>query len=366
MSNFSISAFMENLNKRTAQRIRQLKSTLPAFVLERHFLLAPSLRNKYTERQKGLYVEDIGYHISYLAESIAIESHVLFAEYVGWIKTFFSNLPVPESDLILSFEILRDALDENLDEEMKRISSDYLNRGIEHFKQMHPAINSYITDENPYKEIAGKYLNLLIYGDRRAAAKLIMEAHQEKISVRELYLNVFTVTQKETGRLWQMNKITVAQEHYITAATQLIMSQLYPYLFNAVHRGRSIIVSCAPGELHEIGARMVADLFEMEGWDSYYYGANTPRESLIKAISEKKPDVLALSATMIFNLSSIEQLIAEVRNEPSFDGIKILVGGYPFSVSGDLWNKIGADGYAGNPVDAIALAESLIEKAEAI
>lgn len=249
---------------------------------------------------------------------------------------------------------------------MKPISADYLNRGIEHFKNTHPLINTYITDDNPHKEIAEKYLNLLIDGDRRGAAKLIMDAHQNKISVRELYLNVFSVTQKETGRLWQMNKISVAQEHYITAATQLIMSQLYPYLFNAVHRGRSIIVSCAPGELHEIGARMVADMFEMEGWDSYYYGANTPKESLLKAISEKKPDVLALSATMIFNISSIEHLITEVRNEPAFDRVKILVGGYPFSVSDDLWRKIGADGFAGNPVDAIALAESLIEKAEAL
>ncbi|HEY5309978.1 MAG TPA: cobalamin B12-binding domain-containing protein, partial [Casimicrobiaceae bacterium] len=50
------------------------------------------------------------------------------------------------------------------------------------------------------------------------------------------------------------------------------------------------------GDLHELGARMVADFFEMEGWDSYYTGANTPTGGVVQAIVERRPDVLAISA----------------------------------------------------------------------
>ena len=64
---------------------------------------------------------------------------------------------------------------------------------------------------------------------------------------------------REVGRLWQMNRLSVAQEHYVTAATQLIMSQLYPLVFRTARRDRRIVAACVGGELHELGVRMVAD-----------------------------------------------------------------------------------------------------------
>ena len=62
----------------------------------------------------------------------------------------------------------------------------------------------------------------------------------------------------------------MAQEHYCTAATQLIMSQLYPYIFTTGKNGRVLVGTCVSGDLHEIGVRMVSDFFEMEGWDTFY------------------------------------------------------------------------------------------------
>jgi len=92
---------------------------------------------------------------------------------------------------------------------------------------------------------------------------------------KELYLKVSQRTQREVGRLWQLNRISVAQEHFCTGATQQIMAFLYPHLFRGGSKARRVLVACVGKELHEIGARMVADFFELEGWDSYFIGANT-------------------------------------------------------------------------------------------
>ena len=70
-----------------------------------------------------------------------------------------------------------------------------------------------------------------------------------------------------------MNLLSVAQEHYCTAATQLVMSQLYPRIFSTERRGRTLVAARVADDLHEIGLRMVADFFEMEGWDTFYVGA---------------------------------------------------------------------------------------------
>ena len=58
---------------------------------------------------------------------------------------------------------------------------------------------------------------------------------------------MFQLSLREVGRLWQMNQISVAQEHYCTAATQLIMSQLYPYIFSGERRNRTLIAAYAGG-----------------------------------------------------------------------------------------------------------------------
>jgi methylmalonyl-CoA mutase cobalamin-binding domain/chain len=165
------------------------------------------------------------------------------------------------------------------------------------------------------------------------------------------------MVQYEIGRLWQMNQISVAQEHYCSAATQLIMSQLYPYIFKTEKIGRRLVAACVGEELHEIGIRMVADFFEMEGWDTYYLGANTPTQSILRTIQEKEIDVLGLSTTMPFHVNILKDLIEKVRLCPEGEKIKIMVGGYPFQVSPDLGKKLKADDYARNAQDAIEIAK---------
>uniref|UniRef100_A0A7C5Y877 B12-binding domain-containing protein n=1 Tax=Fervidobacterium nodosum TaxID=2424 RepID=A0A7C5Y877_9BACT len=159
---------------------------------------------------------------------------------------------------------------------------------------------------------------------------------------------IFEPALKEVGLLWQMNRITVAQEHYFTAVTQLIMSQLYEYLFTPSKKGLRFVGACVNEELHEIGIRMVADVLESKGWDTYYLGANVPVDSIIKFLEEKKPNVFGLSCTLSFHLHNVVNIIEKIRQNETIRDIKVIVGGYPFSVDKDLWKKVGADGFARN------------------
>jgi len=105
-------------------------------------------------------------------------------------------------------------------------------------------------------------------------------------------------TQYEIGRLWQTNRISVAEEHYCTACAQFVMTQLYPYIFRSERNGRRMVATCVGGELHEIGVRMVADFFEMEGWDTYYLGANTPARDILDTIAKREADIVGISVTI--------------------------------------------------------------------
>ena len=221
-----------------------------------------------------------------------------------------------------------------------------------------PAAHSH--EGAPHSPLAHQYFEALRRGERHLASQLVMAAVAAGTPVKEIYLNVFQPAQYEIGRLWQTNRISVAQEHYCTAATQLIMSQLYPHIFASAKHGRTLIATCVAGDLHEIGVRMVADFFEMAGWNTFYLGANTPHSSVVATIAERTADVLAISATIAYHVDAVQDLIRAVRQHPGTGRVKILVGGYPFNRDPELWRKVGADGSALDAQQAIMLADQIM------
>jgi methanogenic corrinoid protein MtbC1 len=215
---------------------------------------------------------------------------------------------------------------------------------------------SYLDPARRLAVLAREYLHALLGGYRGAANQLALGAAQRGEPVRDLYLQVFQPVLHEIGRLWQMRKISVAQEHFCSAATQMVMSQLLPGVHTTERCGRSVVVACVRGELHDVGARMVGDFFDMAGWDPYFCGADTPHAAVVDAAARHAAGVLAISATMGYHLHAVRELIEMVRADPRCAQLRVMVGGHPFNVDPVLWRTLGADGTAADADAAVALA----------
>ncbi len=271
----------------------------------------------------------------------------------------FRNIPV--RDLSRNLQYLREACSEELGEKQRGQIDTYIEEGIKTLdKEVEPLSHSCITADNPFESKAQTYLEWLLDGEKEKAASFIQNLLKEGVSIRDVYQHIFTSAQKEIGRLWYVNKISVGQEHFATAATRQIMGQFYSYIYNPDKIGRRLISSTVSSDLHEVGIQMITDYFEMEGWDTYYLGANMPAGDLIEAIKDQKADLLALSMTIPYHISEGKELIKAIRTDDEIATLPVIVGGYPFGIISDLWQKIGADGTARTAEDAISLAKRLI------
>jgi len=328
-------------------------------IVKKQFKSQGEFNSYYGESEFKKYIEDTEYSLSYLFEAIEASSPELFADYITWEKVFLVNLGIPEERLKERLEVMEDVIIKNLPPEKSNIAVRYIEGSIDNLPK--PSnYTSYINEDKPLVKLLEQYLEFLLNGDRHSAGKMIIEAVDNGISVKDIYLHVFQSSLYEVGRLWQENKITVAQEHYITAATQLIMSQLYPYISNSKKTGKVLVATSVSKELHEVGVRMVADFFEMDGWNTFYLGANTPTESIIQTIISKKADLVLISATISSHIGEVMDLIRTVRRCAECRDPKIIVGGYPFNVDINLWKKVGADGQAEDAETAIEMAEKLV------
>ena len=138
-------------------------------------------------------------------------------------------------------------------------------------------------------DLYNTYLVSLLAGNRPQCAQIIQKLIQENTSIKYLYVNLFQQSMYDVGLLWEQNKISVATEHICTAVTESLINLCYPLLFSAGHSGKKAVILCTPGEYHQIGARMVADYFELYGWDGYFLGADTSDTELLKYVREKNP-----------------------------------------------------------------------------
>ena len=188
-------------------------------------------------------------------------------------------------------------------------------------------------------DLQSKYLAASIAGSGRRADEVLTQAFDHQWTVNEIYLNIFQPTGYRIGTLWQTNQISVAQEHLVTAVIERQMGELHAQFKPTTVKPRTLVIGSVDKENHRVGARMVADFFEQDGWTVHYLGAAVPTKSFLAMAREMQADLVGLSSEMIFHLPAI---IEFVRQADSFglSGIPIMVGGMPFIQQPELYSKL--------------------------
>lgn len=176
------------------------------------------------------------------------------------------------------------------------------------------------------------YLACLLAGDKAGCRRIVADLLGAAIEIKELYTDLFQRSLYEIGDLWECHEVSVAVEHLATAITDSLLHLVYPILFAQEHSGRSAIVACVPNEYHQIGGKMVADIFELHGWNGYFLGANTPSEDLMQMVKEKQTEIVGLSVSIHTNLANLPKTLDLLSENCS--SLRILVGGQAFRYGG--------------------------------
>jgi methanogenic corrinoid protein MtbC1 len=339
-----------------ADRLSARRHELAVRVAEQHLAETPEWLARWGETGRIRCIEDADFHLQYLSHSLRFAAPSLFVAYAQWTRQVLEKRRIPWRDLQRNLELLRDELARDAEEAEATLIREFIDAAL-----AAEAVDAgSFLSATPREPLARAYLTALLRADRRTAVGIITSAAGEGVSIRDLYLDVFQPVQREIGRLWQNNEISVAEEHYCTASTQAVMAQFYPQILSAPRVGRKVVVACVGNELHEIGTRMVADFFEMAGWDGLYLGANTPANALIELVCRERPQLVALGITMTYHLGTAAKLVEHLRGDPRSGGVRIIVGGYVFQHHEELWRSLGVDGCAADADAAVQIGNELV------
>lgn len=328
-------------------------------ITTRIFALHPELEEKYGERGRAKCGQDSVYHLHYLAEAIASNSEKMFVDYVGWAKIMLLSRAVDSADLGDNLKVMANVLQLKSPAKYKRIFAQFIDAALTQLPAMPEALPGFIDPGNPFAELANSYLQRLLLLNREDAIALVTTELDLGLSIRDLFHHVIYPVQREVGRLWQENRINVLQEHYCTAATDLLITRL-KHNFQAVPRSVRALAVCPDGEEHSLGIKMFSELLESDGWKVAYMGPKCPLADVLSHIKNHDTDLVAISVATPLNLAKTKELIAGIRSFSRNHTPAILVGGAALNSNPEIERYLQADGVAADVSEGVEIANRLV------
>lgn len=293
---------------------------------------------------------DTRYNIDFLYTAWILGDDKVIYDYARWLYILMDSVlkdkaiadKNTEEYVLRHFEFIRKGITTCFSGEQKDSLMHLIDRAEEGVREG-ARTNTTAVKASSYEKEIREFLDSLLEKNTRKAMYLVQHFTETGIPLDDIYVEILAECLHRIGELWHTARITVDTEHYCTSVTQTAMTQLYPLLFDSDRKEHRILCACPGTELHEIGARMVADIFENDGWDSIYLGAAVPEDALLDAIRTNEPDLVALSVTMPQHLIDCQNLVHSIRQE--FPAIKIAVGGNAFLHTDSIWSRWAVDYY---------------------
>jgi methanogenic corrinoid protein MtbC1 len=334
-----------------ANRVRIAKEHLATEINVDFFKRHPEWRERYGERGVQLGYEDACFHIDFLSAALEVGEVLAYVEYATWARRMLEARGIASTFLAENLLQVGNAAASVLDPVGKDYVAPFVSAAVAACNQPLPALV-------PPETVVVVFVQALLAGNRNAALNIARESLRGGKPVRDVYLHLLQPAMYEIGRLWETNRITVAREHMATAITQYVMAQLFPLLGQSgvASRGR-VVVAGVQGELHQIGAMMVSDVLESDGWQVCFLGSNMPHSGILETMEQEAASLLCISTTILFNIPKSVELIRSVRTR--FPGMAIMVGGGAFKSSAGLWKEVGADFFAPDLEGAMYSARNL-------
>ena len=119
-----------------------------------------------------------------------------------------------------------------------------------------------------------------------------------------------------------------------------------------------IVIGTVEGDVHSIGKDLVGSFLFSNGFEVFNLGEEVPASEFVNKAEEIGAQIIGLSSLLTMSMGFQREVIDELKNRGLRDKYKVILGGSPTS---DEWaDEIGADGWADDAIEAVALVKKIL------
>lgn len=130
-----------------------------------------------------------------------------------------------------------------------------------------------------------------------------------------------------------------------------------PHLTEAMATKGKVVLGTVEGDIHDIGKNIVALAFETNGYEVIDLGIDVPITRFAEEQLATGAHIIGASAMITSTLPALKRVVEDVKTKSP--GTKVLIGGAP--VTPALVAEYGSDAYAGDAIEAVRVADKLLQ-----
>jgi MerR family transcriptional regulator, light-induced transcriptional regulator len=192
-----------------------------------------------------------------------------------------------------------------------------------------PAAN---TEARALDRMVDELVTALTSFDSTGAERIVGEAFA-LYPFEDVLLELVQPAMIEVGERWHRGEINVASEHYATEFVRRKLASLLHVFDNNASR-ETIVVGCAPQELHDMGILFASLFLIRRGWHVVYLGPQVPLADLLETVEKVKPALVCLSASTVETAILLQEVARALQQR--FPHVRFGYGGRIFNHNPEL------------------------------
>lgn len=336
------------------QHFHQLREEAISVVTERFYSTHNSIYAQFGQRGREACRDDLAFHLEFLRPVLEFGLIQPMVEYLRWLSTVLVTRDVPSGHLALSLDWLAEFFAAG----MPQVEARCVIQALQNVKTcyltaepLQPAIYAKMPESWPE---CARFESALLAGDRRGAGALIERCLEQGRGLVNVELHIIQPALYGIGRKWQNNEVSVVQEHLATAIAQAVMTAGLMSCSVPAPNGNKIVLACVEGNHHAVGLQMVADAYQLAGWEVQYLGADVPTSALLRYTAEYRPHLLGLSVSFAQQLRVVKDIISRLRITHGDARPGVIIGGLAINQFDRLAVQLGADATSYDAQSAVA------------
>lgn len=214
-----------------------------------------------------------------------------------------------------------------------------------------------VPDQADIDELA----HIVLGDDLGASAAYVATLRTRGLTMETLFVELLEPTARHLGKMWDRDECDFIDVTLGVARLQKLLAVFNcTHAVSALQERRRVLMAMTPGDQHFFGVAMVEKFLRAGGWNVQAEHEASAAD-IVRAVKQDWFAVAGFTLGAESRLDALRDLIASVRAASLNRGIRIMVGGPPFTENPVLVNHAGADATAPNAPAAVLVAQKLFD-----
>lgn len=200
-----------------------------------------------------------------------------------------------------------------------------------------------------------RLLAALISGDRPATRQVLAECRDELSEATDFVQSVLWPVLCELQQQYRHDELSRLEYQYASRMLAQIIHQIQMEHKPEALKHLSVLLTSGEDFGEELAGQLACDLLEQAGYEVFYAGGGIANDELVAELANRQIDKLVVFGAVASTVPQTRLLIDRLHDIGACTQLQIIVGGGVFNRATGLAEEIGADLWAGDPLELVTL-----------